>query len=83
MKLLVSLYDRATEAFAPVMTVHTRNEAIRSFRQAVNDPQTPIHGNPTDYELYLIGRFDDEKGTITPPQYGEKELLARAEDFKE
>jgi len=79
MKLLVSLYDRATEAYAPIMTVHTRNEAIRSFRQAVNDPQTPIHGNPTDYELYHVGTFNDETGEITPIA---PELLGRAEDFK-
>jgi len=80
MKLLVSLYDRATEAYAPVMTVNTRNEAIRSFRQAVNDPQTPIHNNPTDYELYVVGQFNDQNGEI---EASTPELIARAEDFKE
>lgn len=78
--MLVALYDRATEGHAPVMTVNTRNEAIRSFRQAVNDPQTPIHGNPTDFELYVIGQYDDQAGTITAVN---RELIARAEDYKE
>jgi len=80
MKLLVSLYDRATEAYAPIMTVNTRNEAIRSFRQAVNDPQTPIYNNPTDYELYVVGTFNDQDGEI---EASTPELIARAEDFKE
>jgi len=79
MKVLVALYDRATEAYAPVMTVHTKGEAIRSFRQAVNDRDTPINKNPTDYELYKVGDYDDEHGTITPCM----ELIGRAEDYKE
>jgi len=81
MKVLVALYDRATEAYAPVMTVNTRNEAIRSFRQAVNDPQTPIHNNPTDYELYVVGQYNDQTGELVPTLPAE--LIARAEDFKE
>ncbi len=80
MKILVSLYDRATEAYAPIMTVNTRNEAIRSFREAVNDPQTPINRNPTDYELYVLGQYNDETGSITP---NAPELIARAEDYTE
>lgn len=80
MKLLISLYDRATESYAPIMTVNTRNEAIRSFRQAVNDPQTPIHINPTDYEIYQLGTYDDQTGVII----GDKpQLIARGEDYKE
>lgn len=78
MKLLVALYDRATEAYAPVMTVHTRGEALRSFKQAVNDPQTPINMNPTDYELWQLGTYDDQNGEIQ----AKPELLGRAEDFK-
>ena len=79
MKILVALYDRATEAHAPVMTVHTKGEALRSFREAVNDNQTPIHRNPTDFELWQVGTYDDQSGQITP----HRELIARAEDHKE
>lgn len=79
MKLLVALYDRATEAYAPVMTVHTRAEAIRSFRNEVNNPQSPLNQHPTDYELYKLGEYDEQTGHIT----ANSELLARAEDHKE
>lgn len=78
MKLLIALYDRATEAHAPVMTVNTRNEAIRSFREAVNDPNTPIYKNPTDFELYQIGTYNDQLGEIVAI---DRELIARAEDY--
>lgn len=79
MKKLVALYDRATESHAPVMTVNTRAEAIRSFRDAVNDPQTPISSHPTDYELYQIGEYDEEKGELIITG---RELIARGEDHK-
>lgn len=80
MKLLVALYDRAVEAYAPVMTVNTRNEALRSFRQACNDPNTPINANPTDYELHVLANYNDQTGQIEG--FLQAETLARAEDHK-
>lgn len=79
MKLLVALFDRATEAFAPVMTVHTRAEALRTFRQEVNNPQSPLNKHPTDYELHILGSYDDQTGFINATS----ELIARAEDHLE
>jgi hypothetical protein len=76
MKVLVALYDRVTEAFAPIMTCHTRGEAIRSFRQECQNKESPIHKNPTDYELYVLGSYNDLDGKIEPTC----ERIARAED---
>lgn len=76
MKILVALYDRATEAYAPIMTVHTRGEAIRSFRNEIKEPQSPISQHPTDFELYQVGIYNDQTGEIEPHH----ELIARAED---
>lgn len=79
MKLLVSLYDRATEAFAPVMTVNTRAEAIRSFRRECEDKQSPIARHPEDYELYQLASYNDQTGEIIQMH----ERLARAQDYTE
>lgn len=76
MKTLCALYDRATEAYAPIMTTHTRNEALRSFRHECQNKESPIAQHPTDYELHVVGQFNDQTGEIIP----HKELLARAED---
>lgn len=73
---LVALYDRVTEAFAPIMTVRTRGEAIRSFRQEIQNKESPIHKNPTDFELYELATYDEQNGQIVAG----KELIARAED---
>lgn len=77
MKILVALYDRATEAYAPIMTVHTRGEAIRSFKNECNNPQSPINQHPSDYELWQLGEYDDQTGMIVSTH----ERIARAEDY--
>jgi len=76
MKVLVAMYDRVTEAYAPVMTCHTRGEAIRSFRTECQNKESPINKNPTDYELHALGTYDETSGKIEP----HKEIIARAED---
>lgn len=78
MKVLVALYDRVTEAYAPIMTCHTRGEAIRSFRQECQNKDSPISRNPTDYELYVLGNYDETTGKIEPAN----ERIARAEDHQ-
>lgn len=80
MKILVALYDRATEAYAPPMMVHTRGEAIRSFKQAVNDNNTSISQHPTDFELCQIGTYNEQTGELVPQPI---ERIARGEDYKE
>lgn len=79
MKILVALYDRAVEAYAPVMTVNTRAEAIRSFRQECNNKQGQLCQHPSDYELWQIGEYDDQTGMIVSTN----ERIARAEDYVE
>lgn len=76
MKVLCALYDRATEAYAPILTTHTRGEAIRSFRTECQNKESPINRHPTDFELHALGSFNEVTGEIIP----HKEIIARAED---
>lgn len=77
MKTLVALYDRAIEGYGPIMTVHTRGEAIRSFKKEAETQGSNINAHPTDYELWQVGTYDDETGHIT----AQPERIARAEDY--
>lgn len=77
MKILVALFDRAIQGYGPVMTYHTRNEAIRQFRTQAEDKSTQIAQHPTDYELWHIADYNDENGEVS--QIGEQ--IARAEDL--
>jgi hypothetical protein len=64
--VLISIKDRATEAFQPVASVRAKGEAIRSFQDAINNPQNPqLNNHPDDYDLYIVGYFDDQTGEIT------------------
>lgn len=79
MKILCALKDRATEAFTPVMTLHTQQEAIRSLRQTLKDKNTPVAQTPSDFELWRLGTYDDQTGEIK----GNMEMIARCEDHME
>jgi hypothetical protein len=83
--LLVAVKDNAVEAFQPVASVRARGEAIRSFQDAINNPQNiQLNSHPEDFDLYYIGDFDDQTGRITDDYDGGRlpVRLARGADYK-
>lgn len=79
---MVSVFDRAVQSFNRPFCVRAVGEAMRSFRDEVNNAQGEMFKHPSDYELYGVGLFDDETGMveeagITPT------LIVRGEDCKE
>lgn len=80
MKLvMVSVKDRAAEAFMRPWVVQQPAQAIRSFTDEVNRAahDNPIYQHPEDYDLYTLGTFDEETGQIEP-EY--PTVLIRAKD---
>lgn len=84
--LLVAVKDNAIEAFQPIATVRAKGEAIRSFQDAINNPQNQqLHAHPEDFDLYYIGDFDDNTGHIITEQSHlgpMPERIARGADYK-
>lgn len=63
--ILVSIKDRAVEAFQPITCVRAEGEAIRAFIDALANPQNKtLHSHPDDYDLYVLGYMDDSTGLI-------------------
>jgi hypothetical protein len=64
-----SVKDLQVLAFLPPFYARTNGEAGRNFIQAVGNGG--LKATPTDYELYYIGKFNDESGRLEPeePQY--------------
>lgn len=62
--LLVTVKDRAIEAFKPCGVCRTEGEAIRVFKDILNNPETPESKHPDDYDLYILGTFDDQTGYL-------------------
>lgn len=75
---IVTIYDRATEAYGrPVFVNHT-GEALRSFMDEANNPQSEIGKHPNDYELFAVGVYDTDTAAFTQ---NTSERLARASDM--
>ena len=70
--LLISIQDRAVGAFQPVGNVRAEGEALRVFHDLIADPQSPQHKHADDYDLYLIGYFDDQRGILEPLEHPKK-----------
>lgn len=82
MKLVVvAVRDSAVDAFARPFFVPSTAVAVRSFRDEVTNPESPMHKHPADYTLFQVGFFDEEGGQFencpSPVQ------LIRAQDIQE
>lgn len=64
--VIVAVRDRAVDAFSRPFFVPTVGAAVRSFRDEVNKPDSPMYAHPEDYDLYEIGRFEDNTGELVP-----------------
>lgn len=81
MKLqIIALKDRAADVFGNPFYVRTNAEAIRSLGDEVNNKESTIAGHPEDYDLYLVGTFDQDTGEIRAPEEGVS-LIIRAQDL--
>ena len=81
MKLqIVAIKDSAVSAFNTPSFVQHVGVAVRSFTQAVNDPQHDFFRTPADFELYHLGEYDDQDGSIIQPDTPTR--LVRGVDVK-
>ncbi|AXH77395.1 MAG: nonstructural protein [Microviridae sp.] len=63
---VVSVRDSAADVYNRPFFVPHRNVAVRDFTDEVNreDPTNPLNKHPGDFDLYLLGEFDDNTGLI-------------------
>lgn len=64
MKLIMAVKDQAVEFFGQPFFVHTQLEAKRSFTMEVQNPESMMNKASQDYDLYQIGTYNQETGTI-------------------
>lgn len=57
-----SVKDLQVQAFLPPIFARTDGEAARIFIQACANGG--LKANPTDYEMYYIGTFNDDNGRL-------------------
>jgi len=71
------VFDAAVESFGRPIFVKARGEAIRAFVDEVRNPESAMNKHPGDYDLYLIGMYDESAGELRPQP---KERLMRGAD---
>lgn len=77
-KVLVSVFDKVSQLYSPVMTEVNKDSAIRNFKIGAKQ-NAQISACPQDYELRFLGYFNDETGCVY--SQSEPELLFEAKDL--
>lgn len=57
-----SILDNKSHLYSPPFLSRHTGEAIRSFTDLVNDERSSVSKYPGDYQLVMLGEFDDEAG---------------------
>lgn len=78
MQIVVSIKDAATGAFSRPAFVASRGQAVRSFQDELNRPDSDLARHPSDYDLFQLGEFDETTGEF---RNNFPELLIRARDL--
>jgi len=81
--VVVAVFDSAVQAYGRPIFVPAIGAAMRSFQDEVNRKadDNPVYAHPSDYELFVVGYFDDSTGIFTTPGDGIPQSLARAKDL--
>ena len=80
LQFVVSVKDRAADIFNRPFFVPHRNVAVRDFTDEVNRSaaDNQLNKHPDDFDLYLLGVFDDNTGTFALEE--QPVVLVRAKD---
>jgi hypothetical protein len=65
--IVVSIKDRAADAYGRPFYVPSVGVAIRSFQDEVNrqSDDNQMYQHPDDFDLFHLGEFDDNTGLFT------------------
>lgn len=78
-KNLYAVFDKKAEVFCQPYVSQNDSTAIRDFEHAATDDHMDIGRYPADFDLYFLGVFDDQLGTISTE--GMRHFLANASQF--
>ena len=66
MKKIFCIKDEKSGAYYDPFTMGNTIDAQRTFMQAMKAEKSMIAQYPEDFNLYLVGEYDEMKGMITP-----------------
>ena len=63
--VICAVRDSALQTYMQPFQSPTSGGAVRAFADEVKRPESPMGKHPEDYELWLIGEFDDATGAVS------------------
>lgn len=63
---MFAIRDSKAEFYNQPFFQKTHGEAERNFRALTKDDKSMIAKYPEDYDLYYLGEYDDQTGTMSP-----------------
>lgn len=63
---MYAIKDTVAEKFSDVFHQPNHAAAVRVFKTTAMTPGNHIHSCPEDFELYLVGHWNDQEGRISP-----------------
>lgn len=64
--ILVTIHDTKADLHYKPNTARTPGDFVRSVQMEAKNPDSMIHKYPADYDLVVLGSWDEATGTITP-----------------
>lgn len=62
---IYSIRDALTGFMSPALDINDQS-AIRNFARAINQGDSLMDFSPKDFDLYLVGEFNNQTGVLTP-----------------
>jgi hypothetical protein len=64
-KIIFAVRDVKADAYLPPFFMNTKGQAIRALQDSASqDPNSAFARHPQDFDLYLLGMYDDVSGKI-------------------
>lgn len=77
--VICSVRDAAINCFLAPFTAKSTNQAARMFGDAINDTNSEMRKHPEDYDLFVVGEFEEETGELLPRD--KPELIVRGKNL--
>ena len=63
--IMGAIYDNKAEILWSPQLFRSKADFIRACQSGAKDPSTMLHKFPSDYELVVVGRWDETSGIIS------------------
>lgn len=70
-KYMFVVFDNKSRLYSSPFFSVRKETAVRDFLRAAQSPESEIYHSPSDYDVFLIGQYDDETAgiTLTHPEF--------------